>query len=131
VQAKGTDPRVVLGKLLAYIHRVSWGPDLVLCTHVWPPPQTAPTTAAQYEALPEDSPWRTGPWLEELGLSVRETLRGWTAPESPTWPSNGVGSRSSVAGQRPRNLRSLIRDLVALARRAREAGDQLCCWTCL
>ena len=76
VQAKSIDPRVVLGKLVAFIHRVPWGADVVLCTLLWPPPQNAPASAAQYEALPEDSSWRTGPWLEELGLSVRETLAG-------------------------------------------------------
>jgi hypothetical protein len=56
----------VLAQLIAFIRRVpAWAPNLIQAIDVSPDPATKPVGAEEYEGLPEDSPWKTGPWLIE------------------------------------------------------------------
>jgi hypothetical protein len=133
VDAKGVDPSVALGQLVAIVRGVPWSTQTVVGTPVWPPPETAPRTVEQAEDLPEDSPWRTGPWVEELDNQTRDTLADiddgqfreiairWAQIEEFTL-YNDVHDESLVL---------LVADLNGLARRAREAGDRLYCWSSL
>ncbi|MFE2107390.1 hypothetical protein ACFXAF_16155, partial [Kitasatospora sp. NPDC059463] len=70
VEAKGVDPDVVLGQLIAVVRRVEWAVDLVGGTPVWP---TTPPPGREGPA-DEDDPWATGPWVMRLGRPVRDTL---------------------------------------------------------
>jgi hypothetical protein len=131
VETKLVEPIVVLGQLVGFIREVPWEVDIVATTMIWPPPETEPKTNEAYNKLPENSPWKTGPWLQELGPQVRDALA-----------SVDDGRLTSLAAQWAiieefdrdldvEILRSLIQDLVNLARRARDHGDRLYCWTCL
>jgi hypothetical protein len=131
VEAKAIDPGVVLGQLVAFIRRVPWESDLVPSTPVWPSPESQPTSDAQYKALPEDSPWKTGPWVEELGAPVRDTLAALDDTRVSDLAAQWARIKEFGGIAEAEDLRSLIRDLRDLAKRAREAGDQLYCWICL
>lgn len=131
VQAKGIDPTVVLGQVVAFIRGVSWDPDLVSSTLVWPPLGSEPLSKAAFDALPDESPLKSGPWLEELGAPVRDTLAAVDDARLPAladqWARVEEFHGLAEAGQ----LLAILSDLVALARRARHAGDRLYCLTCL
>jgi hypothetical protein len=132
MHAQGVDPYDVLGQLIALIRRVpTWAPNLVQAIDVSPDPATKPMSAAEYEELSEDSPWKTGPWLIELNGSVRDALAMVDDARIPDLAAQWAqieelgGALSADAAQ------SLIGDLVALARRTREARNRLYCWTSL
>ncbi|MFE6868674.1 hypothetical protein ACFVFS_19200 [Kitasatospora sp. NPDC057692] len=127
VEAKGVDPDVVLGQLIAVVRRVEWAVDLVGGTPVWP---TTPEPGREGPA-DEDDPWATGPWVMRLDRAVRDTLAGLTDAELPAvsarWAAESEESDTSDGG----DLHWLVEALAGLARRAREAGEDLYCWICL
>jgi hypothetical protein len=131
VEAKGIDPAVALGKLVALIRGVPWDVDLVRLVLVWPPPETQPASEEEYDALPEDSPWKGGPMLEELNRDVCDTLAtvddARLAALAAQWAQIEEFHNTMSAD----DALSLIKDLVGLARRARDAGDRLYCWSSL
>ena len=114
VAAAGIDPVVTLGQLIGFLRGVSWTPDLVLADEV--------ARSATGRA-----------WVERLGQSVRDTLADavddtlaeivvkWSQVEEFV-PADEVDEAQLLA---------LVNDLVGLARRARAAGEQLYCWSCL
>ena len=114
-----------------FIRGVPWDVGLVRSVLVWPPPETKPATKEQYNTLPEGSPWKEGPWLQELDCEVRDTLATVDDARLPASPPSGPGSRNSINTMTTEVALSLIRDLVGLARRARDAGDRLYCWLSL
>jgi len=132
IDAKGVDPNVVLGQLVAIVRNTQWTTETVTTTSVWPPPDTAPATLDEAMTLPEDSPWSTGPWVMELDDQTHATLADiadsqcarlaaqWAQIEEFDY-DDGVEDM----------LTTLVADLSHLARRAREAGHRLYCWTCL
>ncbi|MFJ9692855.1 hypothetical protein [Kitasatospora sp. NPDC101183] len=118
VQAKRIDPGVVLGGLVAALNGEPWRVDLVEETLVWP------TESAD----PADQ--QDGPWVTELGDATRDTLAG--ADEGRLPAAVEEWSRSEeLDGADPSDLLPLAEELIALARRAREAGERLYCWICL
>src|SRR3954469_17441756 len=72
--AKGLDPTVVMGRLLALILQVPWRVDLVETVSVWPPEETRPASPEEMRLLPADSPWNSGVDLEEFGVSFRDAF---------------------------------------------------------
>jgi hypothetical protein len=74
VDAKWIDPAVILGRLIALVRSVPFDLDIVRTVDVYPPPEGAPTTDEEWDALPEDSPYFEGPGIEELPVEVRDTL---------------------------------------------------------
>ncbi|MFF0329638.1 hypothetical protein ACFYTU_53615 [Nonomuraea angiospora] len=68
VEAKGIDPVVILGQLIALARETPYGRDLVRTATVYPPPEGAPATVEEWEALPEDSPYKEGPMIEEFAV---------------------------------------------------------------
>jgi hypothetical protein len=130
VEAKWIEPRVILGKLVALIRGVPYELDMVRTIGVWPPPESAPKTEEEYEALPDDSPWKDdGPLLEELDLQTRDTLASVNDGQVPALAAQWVQIEEFRNAADPEYMRSLIQELVGLARRARDGGDKLYCWS--
>ncbi|MGW6500017.1 hypothetical protein [Nonomuraea angiospora] len=128
VEAKGIDPVVILGQLIALAREIPYGLDVVRTATVYPPPEGAPATVEEWEALPEDSPYKEGPVIEELPADVRDTLAG--IPESRLGElAERWGQIEEFAGFPPA-LRVLA-ELRDLARRAREEGEMLYCRFCV
>jgi hypothetical protein len=127
VSAKGMDPVVVMGRLLALILDVEWSTRLVRPVDVWPPgprPQRG-------DHIPDDSPWATGPWVSDLGREFRDGFadvddfnlpwisdKWWPIEELP-----GVGDAMWAL--------NTAEEFVALARRAQDSYQSIYCWACL
>jgi hypothetical protein len=113
VAAQGIDPVVTLGQLVAFVRGVSWSPDLVVAEQIARSPVEA--------------------WVERLAQPVRDWLAGVADDALPEivlkWSQ--VEDFPSDGDLDERQLHALVTDLVALARRARAAGEQLYCWCCL
>ncbi|GAA3785388.1 hypothetical protein [Streptomyces chiangmaiensis] len=126
IEAKRVDPVVTLGMLIAAIKKVPWDVDLVNETTIWPTTQSpGPDGPAD-----ENDPWVTGPWVSELGTVVRDTLAGVHDGEL----ASVVGRWVQAEELRPacvEDMTPLAEELVQLARRAREADEQLYCWSSL
>ncbi|MBD0675259.1 hypothetical protein [Streptomyces sp. CBMA156] len=126
VEAKGVDPDVVLGQLVAVVLGEPWRTGLVTETAVWPAtPAPGPSGPAD-----EDDPWATGPWVTELGAAARDALAAIPDERVP----EAVGRWAEAEewdGADPSDLLPLAEELIALARRARAAGERLYCWICL
>jgi|SRR5215475_2675512 len=127
VETNGIDPFVMLGQLVAFIQQVPGE----AATIVWPSPETKPTSAEAYNRLPEDSPWKTGPWLNELSSRVRDTLAAVEDARFSELAAKWAGIEEFRGHADERDLLVLIRELVGLARRARDVGDQVYCWSSL
>jgi hypothetical protein len=133
VDAKGVDPAVTLAMLVAIISEVPWSTDLVATTAVWPPPETEPNSVEDAKDLPEDSPWVTGPWVEQLADRTRDTLAD-TAPArhreiAGRWAQ--IEEFELYTDVDADALQPLVSQLVGLAQRARAAGEHLYCWSSL
>jgi len=129
VDAKGLDPVMALGHLVAFIRGSPWTPETVVARLLWPPPKTKPNSQDAFDKLPENSPWRAGPWLEELDVETRDTLASVEHARLPElvarWEKIEVFSQFDD----PSSLLPLLEDLVDLARKARKANAQLYCWS--
>ncbi|GAA3495631.1 hypothetical protein GCM10019016_027310 [Streptomyces prasinosporus] len=126
VDAKGLDPAVVLGQLIAAIRRTEWRVDLVDGTTVWP---TSPAPGPEGPGT-EDDLWATGPWVSELPPLVRDTLAGVPDSEIPAVVARRVQAEE-LQGVSAESMQPLAAELFRLAGRAREADEQLYCWTSL
>lgn len=119
VQAKSVDPDVVLGRLVA---AASGGSFVDLDSRaVWP------TTPAPTDVPEEGDPWAEGPWVSEVGASARDALAGVSdvAAVTAVWVE-----AEEVYGDAA-DWEPFVAELVALARRARDAGESLFCWVSL
>jgi hypothetical protein len=131
VEAKAVDPTVILGQLIAFIRRTPLEPNVVGATLVCPPPENAPATEEAYNELPEGSPWKEGPWLQELAPEVRDALATVDDGQLSNLAAQWVQIEEFPHGLDVKVIRLLIQELVGLARRARDSGDQLYCWSSL
>jgi hypothetical protein len=124
---KHVDPPVVMGKLLALVRGVEWSIRLYDRVTVWP---TGPKPRAA-EDFTEDSPWVTGPWVEDLGTAFRDSIAAVDDSRLPeisgTWQSieELEGCDASTWAL------EAVGDVVELARRARAANESIYCWMCL
>lgn len=130
VEAKGIEPAVKLAKLVASILRVPWDPELVTTDTAWPPPETRPASLEEYNDLPDDTPWKEGPFVEELGVQVRDALAAVDDARLPGLAAEWAQIEEFRGYETAEDLLPLIRDLAALAKRARAADEQLYCWSC-
>lgn len=126
VDAKGVDSTVVLGKLIAAIEQVTWSVHLVKKTMVWP---TTPAPGPEGPA-DEDDPWATGPWVTALDNTVRDALAETDDADVARAVAEWARAEE-LAGVRVEDLRPLAEELIRLARRAGDQGEQLYCWECL
>ena len=132
VDAKGIDPTVILARLIGFIRGVSWSSDLVDVVTLYPPREGAPTTDEEWDALPEDSPYLDGPGIEELSISVRDTLADVDDERLPELARQWTGIEEFRIGHVDSDyLLSLIEALVGLARRAEKEDQLLYCWVCV
>jgi hypothetical protein len=116
IDAKGVDPTVVLGMMIAAIQQVPWNPDLVTDSRVWP-------------AGREQDPDYDGPWVSELNTSARDVLAqaGDVARVAREWAQiEELGGNVDVA-----DAQAFIESIVGLARRAREVEELMFCWISL
>ncbi|MFF4194114.1 hypothetical protein [Nonomuraea sp. NPDC001831] len=132
VEAKWIDPYVILGQLIALARDVPYSLDLVRPVTVYPPPEGAPATMEEWEALPDDSPYKEGPGIEELSADVRDTLAGipdsrldelverWEQIEEFAYVPPGAGY-----------LLEILTGLRGLAQRAQEEEQMIYCWICI
>ncbi|MCG6493749.1 hypothetical protein [Kitasatospora sp. A2-31] len=126
VEAKRVDPGVVLAMLIAAVRKVEWRVDLVGETTVWP---TGP--APGRDGLDdEDSPWVTGPWVSELAPQVRDALARVRDADVPAVAARWAQAEE-LHGAPAEEVQPLVEELVRLARRARDGGEQLYCWMSL
>ncbi|WP_433436855.1 hypothetical protein [Nonomuraea sp. CA-141351] len=120
VETKWIIPSDSLAQLIALIRNVPYADDLVQTVDLYPPPDGAPKTDEEWDALPEDSPYFVGPGIEELPADVRDTLAD--VPDArlvelgEQW---AAGDDSFLPRSDPRELSTLIAELRDLARRAR------------
>ncbi|MFC4535594.1 hypothetical protein [Sphaerisporangium dianthi] len=125
VETKWVDPEGSLGSLVAVIEGVPYSDDLVETVTLYPPVPGMPATGEERPALPEDFGYE-GPVIEELPVTARDALAGVEdgrlAEVARRWtiePLSGFHEGDDVL--------DLVRDLVALARRARKDGQSLYC----
>src|SRR5215468_6194495 len=133
VETKVAEPFVALGKLVALIAEVAWSPDLIGAVVISPSPATKPTSAEAYARLPEDSPWRTGPWLHELGVRARDILADMDASRrielAVQW--GRIDEFRRIPEGEKGFLAPLILELSNLAKEARKADHRIYCWSSL
>ncbi|MGF1427906.1 hypothetical protein [Kitasatospora sp. LaBMicrA B282] len=126
VEAKNLEPVVILGQLIAAIRQIHWRVDLVQETSVWPTsPKPGPDGLED-----EDDPWATGPWAAELHPLVRDTLAAVRDVDLPAVVARWAQA-AELRGAGAAELLPVATELVALARRAREADEQLYWWACV
>lgn len=125
VEAKGIDPGVVLGMLIAAIKQVPWSVDLVAEATVWP---TTPPPGPEGPEAEDD--WATGPWVSELDAAVRDALAGVHDADVPKLVAEWIQAEE-LHGAHAEDIQPLAEQLIQLARRARDADEQIYCWMCL
>jgi hypothetical protein len=114
VAARGIDPVVSIGQLVAYLHGVSWTPELVNAEEI--------ARSVVTEA-----------WVERLDRPVRDVLAAVADDALPEIVVKWSQLEEFVAAvdADEAQLLAVATDLVGLARRARAAGELLYCWCCL
>jgi hypothetical protein len=101
---------VTVGRLIAFVLDVPWSAGLIELDEVWPA---------------DDDGDSDGPWVVSLGDRVRDSLAGIDdvrLPQLAVWWSQNEELSD------PEFARSVLTDLVGLARRAATDGDHLYCW---
>ncbi|MFI9552092.1 hypothetical protein [Nonomuraea endophytica] len=133
VVTKWIDPEVVLGKLVAFAGQVDYSLELVEMVVLYPPPEGAPRTDEELDDLPEDSPYLEGPGIMELPAEARDMLADVNDARlrmlAEQWAA--IEEFSHFTADDDGYMLSLTKDLVGLARRAREDNQLLYCWCSL
>jgi hypothetical protein len=120
VETKGVFPDPHLEQLVALATGTPYERGPRTSEGLWPPPETpAP--------VDETSLWLTDPSVDRLATRIREALADVTTDDiealAERWAGD-IGHPVAAAAE-------VIAQLTALARRAREAGQQLYCWSSL
>lgn len=117
VDAKGIDPTVNLGQVVAFALGVEWDADLMGDRLVW----TSEVDGGGH-----------GPWVAEVGDPARDALAAIPAARLAPLAEQWAGIEEFDDGHTtPEMLLSVLAELVGLAGRARAAGEHLYCWICL
>ncbi|MFI6392300.1 hypothetical protein [Nonomuraea sp. NPDC050540] len=128
VDAKWIDPQIILGQLIAFVRDVPFTLDLVSTAVLYPPPEGAPRTVEELDALPESSPYREGPEIDELTSDVRDTLAGIPDERLAELGQQWAQVEEFIGTPDPEYLATLIEELRGLARRAQDEQQMIYCW---
>ncbi|MFC4014454.1 hypothetical protein ACFOY2_45035 [Nonomuraea purpurea] len=133
VVTKWIDPIVVLGQLVAFAGQVDYSLELVETVELYPPPEGAPRSDEEWDALPEDSPYLEGPGIMELSAEARDMLASVDDARLPMLAEQWAAIKefSHFTADEDGYMVSLTKDLVGLASRAREHDHLLYCWMSL
>ncbi|MEU9833691.1 hypothetical protein AB0D67_19400 [Streptosporangium sp. NPDC048047] len=133
VVTKWIDPDVILGQLVAFAGQVDYSLGLVETVVLYPPPEAAPRSDEEWDALPEDSPYLEGTCITELPAKARDMLAGVDDARLPMLAEQwaGIEEFSRFTDDDDGYMLSLTKDLVGLARRARDDDQLLYCWMSL
>lgn len=127
VPLKGIDHVVILGQLIALIRGEPWNVETVKTKSCWPPLETKPQNPEDYADLPPDSPWLTGPFLDELDLTVRDDLASIKFHQVPDLSKSlaQIDEWQETEEMTPSLLATIIDDLNKLAIQAKVKNEML------
>lgn len=111
IDAKGIEPSVTVGTLVAFALDRPWDPDLMGLEMVW-------------AGDDED-----GPWVVELDDLARDALAGIEDARMPELARWWAGIEELA--EDPEWMLVVLTGLVHVARRARDAGQHVYCWMSL
>jgi hypothetical protein len=130
VDAGKIDPENEFCQLIALVLGESYSVDLIGLTYLYPPPEGAPQSLEEAEALPEGSPYLEGPGIAEFAVRVRDALADVEDDRlqalAARWSE--IEELKIYSDTGPHDLLPLIEEFVGLARRAKEHDQQLYCW---
>jgi len=72
-----------------------------------------------------------GPWIEQLSEELRDALAEVPAGRLPVVAERWVHTEEFWDGATAAEVLPFLGEVTALARRARQAGERLYCWSCL
>jgi hypothetical protein len=111
VAGKGFEPEVMLRKLQSLL------------------------TGVPYEELPEAEllamEGEDGPWIVQLSEELRDALADAQVSRLPAVAERWVRTEEFWDQATTAEVLPFLGEVTALARRARQAGERLYCWTCL
>jgi hypothetical protein len=120
VSTKGVFPDPHLEQLVAHVSRVPYERGPRTSWGLWPPPDTPPPTD-------ETSLWLTDPTVERLAVRIRDVLAEVDSGDVPGLAEMWAGDISHSVEE----AAQVVTALGALARRARDSGQELYCWSSL
>ncbi|TYB39590.1 hypothetical protein FXF50_04160 [Micromonospora sp. AP08] len=115
IDLKGIDPAVILGQLVSLVRGVDWEVDTIVSGLLWSGDE------------------QEGPWLMSIDCATRDTLASIDDAQVRELSARWGRIEELAWGGPPADdeMRPVIEQIAALARRARNAGDNLYCWCCL
>lgn len=120
IETKAVFPDPHVAQLVARVAGVPYERSETTSWGLWPPPDTPPP-------VDESSLWLTDPGVERLATRVRDVLAGLDAADvariAAAW-ADDVSHPVDAAAE-------IITRLAGLARRARDGGQELYCWSSL
>lgn len=114
VDAKGIDHAVVLGQLVAMLRGVPWTPTV------------CGSRLVEEACVDLDE----GPWVVVIDDAVRDDLAAIAPAAVPALAARWAGIEDLRLAE-PSVIQPVLEDLIALARRARDAGEHLYEWCSL
>ncbi|MFF4119566.1 hypothetical protein [Streptomyces sp. NPDC001714] len=121
IDAKGLDPNVVLGRLVAYAEGIPFADQQDAPELVWPEPPYP-----QHEPTDPDSPWGTGLVLQQLPDRWRDILAGLPEDAVPMVAAQWYEIEEADFADYL-DAKDTVGTFTALAFRARSAGARLYC----
>ncbi|MFG3603175.1 hypothetical protein [Micromonospora chersina] len=115
IDLKGIEPTVTLGKLVSFVRGVDWEVDTIVSGLLWSGDE------------------QDGPWLMSIDSATRDTLASIDDTQVPRLSARwGRVEELAWGGPLPDDeMLPVIEQVAALARRARDGGENLYCWCCL
>ncbi|MFK0280184.1 hypothetical protein ACIQVL_06880 [Streptomyces sp. NPDC090499] len=121
IDAKGLDPNIVLGKLVAYAEGIPFTDQPDTPALIWPEPPYP-----QGEPTDPDSPWTTGLVLQQLPDRWRDILADLPEDAVPMVAAQWYDTEEAGFADYL-DAKDTVGTFTALAVRARTAGDHLYC----